>query len=292
MRFMSRTSYRPAARRGRLTALAAGLGLMMSTLVGPTASGEPDRPTAAELAAVHTAVGESGVVGVAWYTDEAAGTVVVTADPTVSDAELRTVRSAAVPRADALDVRRTDGVFRLLLGSGDAVFGSGTRCSAGFNVRAGGQYYFLTAGHCGDDADHWYTDQDETRRIGPTVAASFPRNDYALVAYNTSVRHPGGYTGAGDARVGERLTRDGSSSGKHSGTVTEVDVSVRYKEGVTHGMIQADLCADPGDSGGPLTRGTVAVGITSGASGDCSSDGISFYQPVTEALRAYGMHVY
>ncbi|MFI9255442.1 trypsin-like serine protease [Streptomyces sp. NPDC053069] len=53
-------------------------------------------------------------------------------------------------------------------------------------------------------------------------------------------------------------------------------------------MIQTTVCAEPGDSGGPLYDGTKALGITSGGSSDCTTGGTTFYQPVPEALSAYG----
>jgi streptogrisin B len=52
------------------------------------------------------------------------------------------------------------------------------------------------------------------------------------------------------------------------------------------------VCAEPGDSGGPLYAGTVAYGLTSGGSGNCSSGGTTFFQPVVEALNAYGVNVF
>jgi streptogrisin B len=68
---------------------------------------------------------------------------------------------------------------------------------------------------------------------------------------------------------------------------------VRYQGGgKVDGMIQTTVCAEPGDSGGPLYDGTKAVGITSGGSGDCRTGGTTFFQPVTEAARAYGVIVY
>jgi hypothetical protein len=55
----------------------------------------------------------------------------------------------------------------------------------------------------------------------------------------------------------------------HSGTVTALNVTVRYQGGGTvRGMILTDVCAEPGDSGGPLYDGTKALGLTSGGSGD------------------------
>ena len=62
--------------------------------------------------------------------------------------------------------------------------------------------------------------------------------------------------------------------------------------GVVSGLIQTNVCAEPGDSGGPLYDGTKALGITSGGSGDCRSGGTTFYQPVREAANAYGVTVY
>lgn len=298
MRF-TRTTLRPGsagstpARKIRLIALAAGLGLAASTLAGPAVAAAPDKPTAAELATVHAAVGKADVDGVAWYTDTATGKVVVTADSTVSAAELSALRKAAGAGADDLTVRRAPGVFKPLLGSGDAIYGSGYRCSLGFNVQSGGQYYFITAGHCGDEVPTWYTNSSQSTLIGPTVGSSFPGNDYAIVRYdNTSLSHPGGFT-AGNAYVGERVTRDGSTTGVHSGTVTALNVSVNYQgSGTVRGMIQTTVCAEPGDSGGALYDGSVALGITSGGSGNCSTGGVTFFQPVTEALSAYGVSIY
>ena len=40
------------------------------------------------------------------------------------------------------------------------------------------------------------------------------------------------------------------------------------------------------------TSGGVALGLTSGGSGDCSSGGTTFFQPVAEALSAYGVSVF
>lgn len=281
------------AQRARLIALAAGLGLAASTLAGPSATAAPDKPTAAELATVHAAVGRADVDGVAWYTDAVTGKVVVTADSTVSAAELAKVRTAAGAEEGALTVKRAPGVFKPLLASGDAIYGSGYRCSVGFNVRSGSQYYLLTAGHCGNDVPTWYTNSAQTTLVGATVGSSFPGNDYAIVRYdNTSLTHPGGFT-AGNAYVGQRVTRDGSTTGVHSGTVTALNVSVNYQgSGTVRGMIQTTVCAEPGDSGGALYSGSVALGITSGGSGNCSSGGTTFFQPVTEALSAYGVSIY
>jgi streptogrisin B len=281
------------ALRSRLVAFAAGLGIAIAAAAVPTAAAAPDAaPGASRAAAVHAAVGRANVSGIAWYTDAATGRVVVTADSTVTGAELDALRDAAGDDAD-MTVRRAPGVFRPLVSPGDAIYGGGYRCSLGFNVVSGATYYFLTAGHCAKSVKTWYTDAAHRTLIGRTQDASFPGDDYALVRYdNTSLSHPGGFTAA-DAYVGERVTRDGSTTGVHSGTVTALDVSVKYRGGGSvRGMIQTDVCAEPGDSGGPLYDGAKAIGITSGGSGSCTTGGITFFQPVTEALAAYGVSVY
>jgi streptogrisin B len=93
--------------------------------------------------------------------------------------------------------------------------------------------------------------------------------------------------------VGEAVKRTGSTSGTHSGTVTGLNVTVHYAGGGrVSGMIRTNVCAEPGDSGGPLYDGTKALGITSGGSGDCRTGGTTFYQPVPEAASNYGVTVY
>jgi streptogrisin B len=259
------------------------------------AAAAPQEYSASRLSAVSNAVDRSGVEGIAWYVDLAAARVVVTADSSVSRAELATLTRAVRADAGALRIMRTSGVFRPLLSAGDAIYGGRYRCSLGFNVVSGSTYYFLTAGHCGKLASTWYTNSSHTTLIGPTVNYSFPGNDYALVRYdNASLSHPGGFTVA-DAVVGEKVTRKGSTTGTHTGTVTALNVSVRYvghPGGTVSGLIQTTVCAEGGDSGGPLYDGTKALGLTSGGSGDCTSGGITYFQPAREAANTYSVTIY
>ncbi|SNS27720.1 S1 family peptidase [Actinomadura mexicana] len=99
-------------------------------------------------------------------------------------------------------------------------------------------------------------------------------------------------TGAAGATVGETVTSSGSTTGVHDGQVTALDQTVNYQEGSVSGLIQTTVCAEPGDSGGPLFAGSSAVGLTSGGSGDCSSGGVTFFQPMTEPLSAFGVEIY
>jgi len=210
-------------------------------------------------------------------------------------AELATLSRATGSNAAALQIQRTAGVFTPLLSAGDAIYGSRYRCSLGFNVVSGSTYYFLTAGHCGKLEKTWWTSSSRTTLIGPTVNFSFPGNDYALVRYdNTSLTHPGGYTVA-DPFVGESVTRKGSTTGTRTGTVTALNVTVRYSGhpgGTVSGLTQTNACAEGGDSGGPFYDGSRALGLTSGGSGDCRSGGITFFQNAREAANAYGVTIF
>lgn len=59
-----------------------------------------------------------------------------------------------------------------------------------------------------------------------------------------------------------------------------------------YGLIRTSVCAEGGDSGDPLYRNTVAYGLTSGGSGNCTWGGTTYFQPVTEVLSQYGVSVY
>ncbi|MCQ4044249.1 S1 family peptidase [Streptantibioticus rubrisoli] len=240
---------------------------------------------------------EAAIPGTAWADDPRVNQVVVTADPTVSDADMAKLTAVARSLGDAVTVRRTSAKFRPLIEGGDAIWGSTARCSLGFNVVRGGQPYFLTAGHCGNAVSSWSATQNGPQ-IAATAASTFPGHDYSLVRYTGVVDHPSAvnlYNGgtqsiskAADAITGEAVRRSGSTTGVHSGHVTGLNATVNYSEGQVNGLIQTDVCAEPGDSGGPLFDGATALGLTSGGSGDCTSGGETFYQPVPQALQAYG----
>ncbi|WP_406181717.1 S1 family peptidase [Streptomyces sp. NBC_01006] len=284
--------------RTRLLAVAAGLAAVAG-LAAPTAASADSGFSAARLAAAGASVQRADVAGTAWYTDPASGTLVVTADSTVSAADLARIRTEAGADAAALRIERTPGKLRKLISGGDAIYTSGWRCSLGFNVRSGNTYYVLTAGHCTDGAGTWWTNSSHTTTVGSTVGSSFPTNDYGLIKYASSSPVPPGTVGSQDitsaanATVGMSVTRRGSTTGTHGGSVTGLNATVNYGGGdIVYGMIRTNVCAEPGDSGGPLYSGSRAIGLTSGGSGDCTSGGTTFFQPAVEALNAYGVSVY
>ncbi|MEW1791450.1 S1 family peptidase [Streptomyces niveus] len=299
MRIKRTTPRGGIARRTRLLAITTGL-VAAAALAAPTAIADtPQTFSANQLTAASDAVLGADVAGTAWYVDKATDTLVVSADSSVSKSEIAEIKREAGANAGALRIERTPGKISKLLSGGDAIYSSLGRCSAGFNVRSGTTDYFLTAGHCTDGYPSWYTNSARTTLIGATAGSSFPGNDYGIVRYdNSGVSRPGtvgsvDITSAANATVGMSVTRRGSTTGTHSGSVTGLNATVNYGGGdVVYGMIQTNVCAEPGDSGGPLYSGSRAIGLTSGGSGNCSSGGTTFFQPVTEALSAYGVSIY
>jgi streptogrisin D len=257
--------------------------------------------SSAQLGTVDTALRAARVGGTAWGVDPVADQVVVSADSTVTGARLAKVESVVNHSGGAARLRKVAGRFGTRIAGGDAIWGSQYRCSLGFNVTNGSGTYFLTAGHCGNVEPYWYDTPGDY--IGNTVDSRFPGDDFAIVQYGGSVPADGSVdlyngttrdiTGSADAYVGESVTRSGSTSGVHGGTVQALNVTVDYgSEGIVYGLIQTNVCAEPGDSGGSLFDGNTAIGLTSGGSGDCSSGGTTFFQPVTEALNTYGVWVF
>ncbi|MFI0163166.1 S1 family peptidase [Streptomyces sp. NPDC017095] len=272
-----------------------------------------DHGTAELRAAARTLKAEATIPGTSWAVDPRTDKVVVTADSTVTGARwdrLRTTVRGLGPGMATL--KKSSGTFKTYLSGGDAIFsqvqGGGVRCSLGFNVTAAdGSPAFLTAGHCGVAAEKW-SDSQTGRPLATVDQATFPgQGDFSLVKYDdagtqapSEVAVGGGRTvrinQAADATVGQTVFRMGSTTGLHDGQVTGLDATVNFQSetdpnGVdtVTGLIQTDVCAEPGDSGGSLfTQDGSALGLTSGGSGDCTSGGETFFQPVTTALQATG----
>ena len=136
-------------RRTQLLALVVGLATAAALFLAPAAPAASPQARGPPALRRRAAVEQSGVHGIAWYVDAAAERVVVTADSTVSTAEVATIKSAAGADADAIQVERTTGVFSRCSSAGDAIYGEPVPLLARLQRGQGSTYYFLTAGHCG-----------------------------------------------------------------------------------------------------------------------------------------------
>ncbi|MCM2387057.1 S1 family peptidase, partial [Streptomyces albipurpureus] len=257
------------------------------------------------LDARRTLVREATIPGTSWAMDPRTNQVLVMADRTVKGERWDRLEASVRDLGPGVArIKKSAGEFKLFLEGGDAIFGGGARCSLGFNVTTqDGAPGFLTAGHCTAASNSWSETQGGAP-IGTVRETVFPGDgDFALVAYDdpaaqapSSVDVGDGntlaITSAADATVGQGVARMGSTTGLREGEVTGLDATVNYPEGTVTGLIQTNVCAEPGDSGGSLfTRGGAAIGLTSGGSGNCTSGGETFFQPVTAALAAVGAQI-
>jgi streptogrisin C len=281
--------------------LAAGVALTMAAPASAAAPGE--QRSAAELSAAVTSLNEaaanrpSTVTG--WFIDNKRGALVVSVHGSDKGvAEWAAGLGAGIVKIE--QVAEAPKTYWNLIG-GQAIYAGGGRCSLGFNARTATARYVITAGHCTAIGPNW-TGTGGT--IGTRAVSSFPSNDYGIIrvtsasAVSTPLvdRYSAGsdvtVTGAATATVGMAVCRSGSTTGWRCGSVTGVNATVCYAEGCVYQMIRTNVCAEPGDSGGSLvtnpSSGPVrAVGMTSGGSGNCSSGGTTFFQPVVEVLQTY-----
>ncbi|MEU2336178.1 S1 family peptidase [Streptomyces sp. NPDC013172] len=263
--------------------------------------------------AARTLKAKATIPGTAWAVDPKTNKVVVTADSTVTGTKWAKLQSTVQSLGSNMaTLKKTSGSFKTFVSGGDAIFSQvqngEVRCSLGFNVTASdGSPAFLTAGHCGVAAKDW-SDTQGGQPIATVDQAQFPGNgDFSLVKYNDATTQAPSEVNVGngqtvaikqaeDATVGTTVFRMGSTTGLHDGQVTGLDATVNFQSetdpnGVdtVTGLIQTNVCAEAGDSGGSLfTQDGGAVGLTSGGSGDCTAGGETFFQPVTTALQATG----
>jgi streptogrisin D len=246
--------------------------------------------------------GVEAVPGMTWAVDVPSNSLVVgipqgQADAR-SDAFLATARTLGVP----VQVEQTAGpAATQAFYGGEAILASGGgRCSAGFITQSSsGNQYVVTAGHCTDISSSWSGDG---QTIGSTAASSFPGNDYGAIRINDpsalqaegavlSNGSPVDITSAGRVPVGSTVCKTGSTTGTTCGQVLRYDATVNYAEGSVGQLTEANVCTEPGDSGGPLFAGGQAQGVVSGGStAGCGSSGFrSYFQPVDEVLSTYGL---
>lgn len=255
--------------------------------------------------AASTLAAKATIPGTAWAVDPKTNQILVTADRTVSGERWDRLETAVKSLGDGVArIQKSTGEFKPFLEGGDAIFGGGSRCSLGFNVTTqDGSPGFLTAGHCGVAAEQW-SEAANGQPIGTVQEATFPGDgDFALVKYDDPATQAASavdlgngqtlpITQAAEAAVGQQVFRMGSTTGLKDGAVTGLNATVNYPEGTVSGLIQTDVCAEPGDSGGAMfTKDGSAIGLTSGGSGDCTQGGETFFQPVTTALAAVGAQI-
>jgi streptogrisin C len=259
------------------------------------------RHNAAELNGVKTRIdalaGKAAPAGVTgWYVDNRTNGVVVTVTGTQSAAA-----KSFVAKASALGngTVRTEAVAEAprtkadIVGAYPYYINSAARCSIGFTVTTG----FVSAGHCGTPGS---TATDGSGALlGTFQASTFPGNDYSYVGaaggvnlYGYMYGYDGYYyyvSGSQEMPEGSSVCRSGSTTGMWCNQIQVKNQTVNYPQGTVYGLTQTNVCAEPGDSGGSWLSANQAQGVTSGGSGNCSTGGTTFFQPVNPILAVYGL---
>ncbi|MEU6830915.1 S1 family peptidase [Nocardia beijingensis] len=167
---------------------------------------------------------------------------------------------------------------------------SSLRCSLGFNgTDRNGNTVNITAGHCNPDipsagsgnaAGVYEMNGDRLgAQLGVFQKSVLGAQDYSIIRVNdqakdrfanNGVRAPGAAAipveGVATPVVGAPVCKSGARTGFSCGVVNAVDQTVQVGDRELTQSFSANICALPGDSGGPIVTGRLALGISSASS--------------------------
>ncbi|WP_326557120.1 ricin-type beta-trefoil lectin domain protein [Micromonospora sp. NBC_01796] len=228
-----------------------------------------------------------------WYVDTANNRVVVTAGPGGAAAARAYAEASGAGAVTVVETAEAPRPMYDIRGGDQYVINGNTLCSVGFAVAGG----FVSAGHCGGTGSPTLGYNNVSQ--GNFAGSSFPGNDYAWIRTNASWtpqpwvnNYSGGnvvVAGSQDAAIGSSVCRSGRTTGWRCGTILGRNETIVYAQGAVSGLSRSNACAEPGDSGGSWISGNQAQGVTSGGTGNCSSGGTMWFQPVNEILGVYGL---
>ncbi|MEV4702286.1 ricin-type beta-trefoil lectin domain protein [Actinoplanes sp. NPDC049316] len=228
-----------------------------------------------------------------WYVDVASNSLVVMAKPGASAQARRFAADSGAGPVTVVDAAEQPKPMYDIRGGDQYVINGNTLCSVGFAVAGG----FVSAGHCGgvNSPTLGYNNVSQ----GTFAGSSFPGNDYSWIRTNGNWtpqpwvnNYSGGnvvVAGSQEAAVGSSVCRSGRTTGWRCGTILGRNETIVYAQGSVSGLARSNACAEPGDSGGSWISGNQAQGVTSGGTGNCSSGGTMWFQPVNEILGVYGL---
>ncbi|WP_245663592.1 S1 family peptidase [Nocardia inohanensis] len=164
------------------------------------------------------------------------------------------------------------------------------KCSLGFNGVDRNNYLVnITAGHCnpniaatgGANSPGVYEMVGDRmgNQMGAFDKSVLGNQDYSLIAINGEYKDrfvnnlvrvpnaaPVGLTGVAVPVVGAPVCKSGARTGFSCGVVNAIDQTVQVGDRLLTQSFSANICALPGDSGGPIITGTQALGISSASS--------------------------
>lgn len=277
------------------------------------------RHTVGELDAVKAALDEAatrelptGVQG--WGVDPVTNKVVVQVRDAATAAD-REFLDKAASYGSAVAVRDSDGKAVSMAGTvypGSRMDYGNHYCSVGYGARdASGRQVLVTAGHCVENLPDLYYDGSHFAK-GTTTRFHHGRNsvDMGLASVDagwTVAPRVGTWNNGGDiavegsrrAPVGSDVCKSGATSGWTCGSIKAYDYSVTYTDPGQPATLVTNLglsnaCDLGGDSGGPWISGNQGQGMTSGGQTDNRCNGVygqgtSYFQPLDDTLRYYGL---
>ncbi|MEU4315425.1 S1 family peptidase [Nocardia sp. NPDC024068] len=190
-------------------------------------------------------------------------------------------QAAAVAEAGTVGLGGGDGFASI---AGD----SSLRCSFGFNgIGPAGNVVNITAGHCNPNLENvgaaTVHESLGGNKVGPKIAtfqkSVLGNQDYSILDIedgaagrfeNNQVKVPAAapvpIEGVAAPVVGAPVCKSGSRTGFSCGVVNAVDQTVQVGDRQLTQSFSANICALPGDSGGPIVTGRMALGISSASS--------------------------
>ncbi|WP_263167778.1 S1 family peptidase [Streptomyces sp. SCSIO ZS0520] len=269
-------------------------------------------------AALDASASRTAPAGVAsWGVDVAGDTVTVALSGSRGSADAAFLKKAA-SYGEAVRVVKGEGTL-----SPQAVVPPGSRmtlnnndnswCSVGYGARnSSGKQFLVTAGHCVASGPGLYFNRSRFA-VGTYSRYAEGRDSVdmglATLDSGSSIGTAVGTWGNGSsvavrgsqrAATGAALCKSGSTTGWTCGRVKGYNVSVTYTNPNTgtrtyvSGLGTSTVCTEGGDSGGAYISGNQAQGMTSGGPtnqqcGGPDDEGSSYFQPLDDTLRYYGL---
>jgi hypothetical protein len=175
------------------------------------------------------------------------------------------------------------------------------RCTSSFITEDGGDYFMLTAGHCGPVGSSWthavYYAGRMTRNAyfngssadAATIQIS-PLDRSNLIFISDSNLRAVRSSNLSDT-VGALICQSGNSSGYVCGSIESTDMTVSYSDATFYNQRRATFPSIPGDSGGPLFAGGEAHGVMSGNVTYSDGDQDAIYSHITHVNSQLGTRV-
>ncbi|WP_336317598.1 alpha-lytic protease prodomain-containing protein [Streptomyces lavendofoliae] len=185
-------------------------------------------------------------------------------------------------------------------------------CSVGYGARdSSGRQYLVTAGHCvtntlrydGAAFAQGYKSRYAlgTRSVDMGLATVNSGHSIATAVGTYGNSNPVAVRGSSRAASGAAICKSGWTTKWTCGTIGSYNNTVTYidenggPDTVISGLATSSVCTEGGDSGGAYISGNQAQGMTSGGpvgqrcTGGVHSRGSSYFQPLDDALRYYGL---